>query len=239
MNEGVDDPRAVAIACRGLGKQFRDAGRTLDVLQGIDLALPRGQSLAIVGQSGSGKSTLLQLLGGLDRPTAGEVWLMGDELGRQSDRVRTRLRNRTLGFVYQFHHLLAEFSAEENVAMTRALGGATWAQACREARDDLAAVGLAERLDHRPAQLSGGERQRVAIARALAGRPACVLADEPTGNLDQKTGQQVFDLLLARQRDQGTALIVVTHDRALAARADHCRELRDGRLQPPEGPPGA
>ncbi len=222
----------VAVACEGLSRQFDEAGRALVVLRAIDLAVARGESLAIVGQSGSGKSTLLQLLGGLDRPTAGTVQLLGKSLWTLNDRQRTRMRNDALGFVYQFHHLLAEFSAAENVAMPLAMAGVPWKQACAQACAGLAAVGLAERTTHRPAQLSGGERQRVAVARALIRQPACVLADEPTGNLDQQTGRQVFDLLLQRQREQQAALIVVTHDHALARQADRCLELRSGSLVP-------
>jgi len=222
----------IAVACQGLSRQFDEAGRALVVLREIELAVAAGESLAIVGQSGSGKSTLLQLLGGLDRPTAGAVQLLGQSLWSLNDRQRTRMRNDALGFVYQFHHLLAEFSAAENVAMPLAMAGVPWKTACAQACDGLAAVGLAERVTHRPAQLSGGERQRVAVARALIRQPACVLADEPTGNLDQQTGRQVFDLLLQRQREQRAALIVVTHDHALAQQADRCLELCNGSLVP-------
>lgn len=221
-----------AIACAGLSRTFDEAGRALTVLDQVELQVAAGESLAIIGQSGSGKSTLLQLLGGLDRASAGSVTLMGKALDTLSDGQRTHLRNEALGFVYQFHHLLPEFSAEENVAMPLALGGLSWSQARRVAREGLASVGLAARVTHRPAELSGGERQRVAIARALIRRPACILADEPTGNLDQQTGRHVFDLLLQRQRDEGAALIVVTHDPQLAAQADRCLELSDGKLGP-------
>ncbi len=222
----------VAVSCSGLRREFDEAGRVLVVLREIELSVAAGESLAIVGQSGSGKSTLLQLLGGLDRPTSGDVHLLGHSLWSLNDRQRTRMRNEALGFVYQFHHLLAEFSAEENVAMPLAMAGVEWKAACAQAREGLAAVGLAERVTHRPAQLSGGERQRVAVARALIRQPACVLADEPTGNLDQQTGRQVFDQLLSRQREQRAALIVVTHDHSLARQADRCLELRNGSLQP-------
>ncbi len=221
----------IAVSCSGLSRQFDEAGRTLVVLREISLAVEAGESLAIVGQSGSGKSTLLQLLGGLDRPTQGTVQLLGQSLWTLNDRQRTRMRNESLGFVYQFHHLLAEFSAEENVAMPLAMAGVPWKKACAQACEGLAAVGLAERVTHRPAQLSGGERQRVAVARALIRQPACVLADEPTGNLDQQTGRQVFDELLRRQREQSAALIVVTHDHTLARQADRCLELRNGSLE--------
>lgn len=220
-----------AIGCQGLVRQFEEGGQILRILDGVELQVQAGESLAIIGQSGSGKSTLLHLLAGLDRPSQGEVQLAGTPLSGLSDRARTALRNRALGFVYQFHHLLPEFSAAENVAMPLALRGESWSSALEQAAQVLSTVGLGERLSHRPAQLSGGERQRVAVARALVGKPACVLADEPTGNLDQDTGRQVFAELLRLQKEHGTALILVTHDRALAAQTDRCLELRAGRLQ--------
>lgn len=222
----------VAVACQELSRSFDDAGRSVSVLRQVELSVAAGESVAIVGQSGSGKSTLLQILGGLDQPTAGQVQLAGHDLFALSDKARTKLRNAYLGFVYQFHHLLPEFSAEENVAMPLAMAGMGWSQALQKARAQLAVVQLADRVTHRPAELSGGERQRVAIARALVHQPACVLADEPTGNLDQRTGQYVFDALLQRQKEQNAALIVVTHDRALAKRADRCLELSAGQIQP-------
>lgn len=218
------------LRCAGLSRQFVDAGRRLQVLQDIELSLQAGESVAIIGQSGSGKSTLLQLLAGLDMPSAGQVWIQGQELHALGDRARTRIRNQHLGFVYQFHHLLPEFSALENAAMPLALGGGRWSAARARAQEVLEAVGLGERLEHRPAELSGGERQRVAVARALVNNPACVLADEPTGNLDQATGNTVFEVLLDLQQRLGTALVLVTHDRDLAARADRCLELRQGQL---------
>lgn len=220
----------VVLGCTELSREFVDAGRRLQVLQSVNLELRAGESVAIIGQSGSGKSTLLQLLAGLDKPSAGEVWIQGQKLHTLNDAARTRLRNRHLGFVYQFHHLLPEFSALENAAMPLALGGGQWSVARAHAREVLTAVGLGERLEHRPAELSGGERQRVAVARALVNNPACVLADEPTGNLDQATGQTVFEVLLDLQRRLATALVLVTHDRDLAARADRCLELRQGQL---------
>lgn len=218
------------LRCAGLSRQFVDAGRRLQVLQDIELSLQAGESVAIIGQSGSGKSTLLQLLAGLDTPSAGQVWIQDQELHALGDRARTRIRNQHLGFVYQFHHLLPEFSALENAAMPLALGGVRWSAARARAQEVLEAVGLGERLEHRPAELSGGERQRVAVARALVNNPACVLADEPTGNLDQATGNTVFEVLLDLQQRLGTALVLVTHDRDLAARADRCLELRQGQL---------
>ena len=219
------------LQAQGLVRTFMAGPQAVHVLQGVDLQVMRGQTLALVGRSGSGKSTLLHVLGGLDRPDAGEVrwgdWVVDasavTELGHR--------RNAHLGFVYQFHHLLAELSAEDNVAMPLWIRRMPRAQARDAAREALAAVGLADRAHHLPAELSGGERQRVALARALVTRPACVLADEPTGNLDRQTADQVFDLMLRLAREQGTAFIVVTHDAGLAARCDVQQLMLQGRLQ--------
>ncbi len=219
------------IRCESLGKTYAEGALHTPVFDGLELEVATGETVAILGASGAGKSTLLHLLGGLDTPTRGEVYVAGQKMSSLSDAARGALRNRALGFVYQFHHLLPEFTALENVMLPVMLGGAEVADATQRAQVLLESVGLGHRLRHKPGELSGGERQRAAVARALVNRPACVLGDEPTGNLDEKTAATVFDLMLALNREQRTSLVMVTHDRRLARRLDRVLELHDGRLR--------
>ncbi len=224
MNDAV-------IQARGVTRVYRQGDAELHVLRGIDLDIAPGERVAILGASGVGKSTLLHLLGGLDKPTAGKVFVAGADMAAGDEGSRARIRNRHLGFVYQFHHLLPEFSALENVAMPLLIGGASAARASEAASDLLGRVGLAERLHHKPGELSGGERQRAAVARALINRPACILGDEPTGNLDERNAAQVYDLILELNQEFRTSVVLVTHDPQLASRMDRRLEMTGGLLQ--------
>lgn len=223
-------PQPVIVA-RALSKRYSEAGLAVDVFSALDLEVAAGQIIAIIGASGAGKSTLLHLLGGLDQPTSGSVHIDGTDIHRLGETARGRLRNRALGFVYQFHHLLPEFSALENVAMPLLIRGQSADQASGAAAAMLARVGLAARVDHRPGELSGGERQRAAVARALVSQPLAVLADEPTGNLDERNADQVFELMLELNRALGLALVLVTHSERLARKAQTVYALTQGKLQ--------
>jgi lipoprotein-releasing system ATP-binding protein len=224
-------PRGTVIHCEGLAKTYAEGKLHTPVFDGLELSVDSGETVAILGASGAGKSTLLHLLGGLDTPTGGEVYVSGQKMSALSDAARGKLRNRALGFVYQFHHLLPEFTALENVMLPVMLGGSSVADASRSAQSLLESVGLGHRLEHKPGELSGGERQRAAVARALVNTPACVLGDEPTGNLDEKTAATVFEIMLELNRAKKTSLVLVTHDRRLARRLDRVLELHEGKLR--------
>ena len=219
------------IQCHNLAKKFADGSLETDVLRNVNLSVNKGDRLAIVGSSGSGKSTLLHLLGGLDEPTSGSVEIHGQDINTLSVNALSKLRNQSLGFVYQFHHLLPEFTTLENVAIPLVIGGLNPKIAHQQAEDLLSKVGLSHRLIHKPSELSGGERQRAALARALITQPDCLLADEPTGNLDHRTAQAIFNLILELNESLGTALIIVTHDPQLASQMDRVLTLQDGTLE--------
>ena len=228
---GTGNAADCPLFCQGLVKCFEEGGRRLQVLNGVELSVRPGETLAIIGASGSGKTTLLQLLGGLDKPTAGQVRILGQDLASLSNAEYGRVRNQSLGFVYQFHHLLPEFTAVENVVMPLLLRRDSMADIRSRAERLLGRVGLADRLGHRPGELSGGERQRVAVARALVTEPAVVLADEPTGNLDHRSGLQTLELMLELNKETGTSLVIVTHSTEIADRMSRVLELEDGLLR--------
>jgi lipoprotein-releasing system ATP-binding protein len=226
-----DGPTEGVLVCRSIVRQFREGDSTLEVLRGVDLTVREAERLAIIGTSGSGKTTLLQIMGGLDDPTSGEVHVNGQSIANIDEKDKSALRNQFIGFVYQFHHLLPEFSAKENVAMPLLIRRLRKDEAMQQAADLLSRVGLGERLDHKPGELSGGERQRAAVARALITRPKLVLADEPTGNLDAGNGQHVLQLMLELNQELNTSLVIVTHDHSIAGQMDRVLVLEDGRLR--------
>ena len=226
-----DGPTEGVLVCRSIVRQFREGDSTLEVLRGVDLTVREAERLAIIGTSGSGKTTLLQIMGGLDDPTSGEVHVNGQSIANIDEKDKSALRNRFIGFVYQFHHLLPEFSAKENVAMPLLIRRLRKDEAMQQAADLLSRVGLGDRLDHKPGELSGGERQRAAVARALITRPKLVLADEPTGNLDAGNGQHVLQLMLELNQELNTSLVIVTHDHSIAGQMDRVLVLEDGRLR--------
>jgi lipoprotein-releasing system ATP-binding protein len=226
-----DGPAEGVLVCRSIVRQFREGDSTLEVLRGVDLTVREAERLAIIGTSGSGKTTLLQIMGGLDDPTSGEVRVNGQSIANIDEKDKSALRNQFIGFVYQFHHLLPEFSAKENVAMPLLIRRLRKDEAMQQAADLLSRVGLGERLDHKPGELSGGERQRAAVARALITRPKLVLADEPTGNLDAGNGQHVLQLMLELNQELNTSLVIVTHDHSIAGQMDRVLVLEDGRLR--------
>ena len=226
-----DGPTEGVLVCRSIVRQFREGDSTLEVLRGVDLTVREAERLAIIGTSGSGKTTLLQIMGGLDDPTSGEVHVNGQSIANIDEKDKSALRNQFIGFVYQFHHLLPEFSAKENVAMPLLIRRLRKDEAMQQAAELLSRVGLGERLDHKPGELSGGERQRAAVARALITRPKLVLADEPTGNLDAGNGQHVLQLMLELNQELSTSLVIVTHDHSIAGQMDRVLVLEDGRLR--------
>ena len=226
-----DGPTEGVLVCRSIVRQFREGDSTLEVLRGVDLTVREAERVAIIGTSGSGKTTLLQIIGGLDDPTSGEVHVNGQSIANIDEKDKSALRNQFIGFVYQFHHLLPEFSAKENVAMPLLIRRLRKDEAMQQAADLLSRVGLGERLDHKPGELSGGERQRAAVARALITRPKLVLADEPTGNLDAGNGQHVLQLMLELNQELNTSLVIVTHDHSIAGKMDRVLVLEDGRLR--------